>query len=265
MIPEFHIFGKEFSAYMIMALIGILSTLCFLLKLAKKNSIDVIEVESLFLISFVGVIIGSHLMCGVGNYQTIILLLKNIHQIRSLKQLLNTLVLVFGGSVFYGGLLGAILVGFIYIKKKKLDSKLYFDIGALAIPLFHFFGRIGCFLSGCCYGIECRYGVIYHYSIVNSANGAKRFPVQLVEALFNICLFLVFLYLFNKKKKQGKLIYIYLISYSIVRFLLEYLRGDYYRGFIGSLSYLQILSLIIALTASAKLVLECKKNMLRNI
>jgi phosphatidylglycerol:prolipoprotein diacylglycerol transferase len=65
------------------------------------------------------------------------------------------------------------------------------DIATPAIPLFHFFGRMGCFFAGCCFGIESSFGYTFRYSIIKEANGINRFPVQLLEALVNLLLFFI--------------------------------------------------------------------------
>ena len=65
------------------------------------------------------------------------------------------------------------------------------DVAALASPLFHIFGRLGCFLSGCCFGVESSVGFVYHHCLIEEANGVSRFPVQLVEAFANLFIFLL--------------------------------------------------------------------------
>ena len=85
------------------------------------------------------------------------------------------------------------------MRKKKFDLDPYIGIGALCIPLFHAFGRIGCFLSGCCYGIETTFGIDLKYSPVPGCSGVLRFPVQLIESGCNFIIFFLLLFLFNKK------------------------------------------------------------------
>ena len=81
---------------------------------------------------------------------------------------------------------------------EKMDMKKTTDFLAPIIPLFHFFGRIGCFLSGCCYGIESKIGFTYKYSLVESANNVNRFPIQLVEVSYNMIIFVVLTILYKK-------------------------------------------------------------------
>lgn len=259
MIPNIQIFDKTISAYMIAALIGVLVMLFSMKHIAKKSGMDELDVQNCILISFIGVVLGGHIFSGIGKIYTLIIEKPPIH-IDSFQDFVSVSTYVFGGSVFYGGLIGAIITCGIYIKIKKWNPKPYMDIGAMAIPLFHCFGRIGCFFSGCCYGIESDFGFVYHHSMVEAANGVRRLPVQLFEAAFNLCLFFAIYKLFKAQKFKNKLLLIYLISYSIARFILEFFRGDEYRGFIGSLSVSQFVSLVIITLTIISIPIIKKKN-----
>lgn len=246
MFPKITIFNKEITMYAVMSLIGILAAGFYAVKKTKEKKQDDNDMIITLLISAIGVFIGGHLLYAIVGYEDVITFLKSIGN-TNIKETLQLFITAFSGSVFYGGLIGGLIFGSIYIKRKKLDKSFY-DIAAPTIPLFHFFARIGCFLVGCCYGIESKIGFTYQNSMVPIANGVTRFPVQLLEALLNLVLFIVLNHLLNKGKYKNKLIYIYLLSYAIIRFALEFLRGDLYRGFIGVLSTSQIISLIIIIS-----------------
>ena len=248
MYPSINILHKEISTYTIMALIGIFAVGIYVKYVTTKKQEDDYNYLVTLLIASIGLVIGSHLLYAITNINLILITIKHIDKITSFKLLLQILYLIFGGSVFYGGLLGGLLAGAIYIKSKKLDFKEITDTLTPCIPLFHGFARIGCFLVGCCYGIESKLGFTYQYAIVETANHVSRFPVQLVEAVLNFILFIILYNFYKKNKYKGKLIYIYLISYAVIRFILEFFRGDSYRGFIGFLSTSQILSLLILIT-----------------
>ena len=156
----------------------------------------------------------------------------------------------FGGMVFYGGLIGGAVAGLITVKVKKYPAREFLDISAVIIPFFHAFARVGCFLGGCCYGIECEIGFAAHGNpLIQEINDVVRFPVQLLESGMNLVIFAVLLPLYRKslsgKFLSGKLIFFYLIMYSAVRFSDEYLRGDSVRGFLFGLSTSQFISLIL--------------------
>ena len=256
MLPDLVIGQKVISAYMIMALIGVFVTMFYLMHLARKYGLDDMRVLVMVLLGFTGALVGSHMLGGLLNYDAMIYFFGNLGHISSFQDFLDKATLVFGNSVFYGGLIGALIVGFIYLKRTEWNIRPYMDIAALAVPLFHGFGRIGCFLSGCCYGVPWACGVTYHYSQAPGANDVARFPVQLVEAVLNFGLFFFLRWLFTRKKASGKLMYLYLIVYPIYRFLLEFLRDDSYRGFFLGLSTSQLISLILLVFSCGMLVLE---------
>jgi phosphatidylglycerol:prolipoprotein diacylglycerol transferase len=229
-----------------MILCGIFSSGIYACLMAKKSNYDYTDIIIFLLIISIGVVIGSHLVYMIVNYKNIIYILENIKKINTIKKLFNVLNYILGGSVFYGGLIGGIIVGYIVVKNnnKYID---YFDILVTSIPLFHSFGRIGCFLGGCCYGIESTRGFIYTKNPIIEANGVRRFPVQIFESLFNIAIFLLLNYLLRHNKFKNKFLYIYLALYSVGRFFIEFLRGDTYRGIWFSLSTSQIISILIVL------------------
>ena len=146
-----------------------------------------------------------------------------------------------GGIVFYGGMLGMIFGIGIMSRIIHKDFGVVINIVAPAIPLFHFFARIGCLFAGCCYGIPYSWGVI----MLDSPD-IIRFPVQLLESLCNLVIFFILVIKERKTKSKCGNINIYLILYAICRFFIEFYRGDEVRGiwFLG-LSTAQIVSLTI--------------------
>lgn len=110
-----------------------------------------------------------------------------------------------------------------------------------AIPLFHCFGRIGCFLAGCCYGKVLSSPVVFAGILE-----FRRIPVQLFEALFEIVLFAVLL-LVGRKKMGSHLLGVYLTTYAVFRFINEFFRGDEVRGSYFGCSTAQWISMGILL------------------
>ncbi len=165
------------------------------------------------------------------------------------------------GIIFYGGLIGIILT-FFYLSKYKnnrnpIEVNDSFDSFVILIPLFHVFGRIGCFLSGCCYGIERKTYISVLYTINSVENGIStswRIPTQLLEASFEFVVFILLLLLFLKRICQGKLLYVYLLVYSVGRFCLEFIRGDTVRGRFFFLSTSQWISCCLFIYVIIKLV-----------
>lgn len=263
MFPLINVFGHDLSVYAICACVGILLALFLAAKTAKRFKIDDNDVISVGLVSAIGIVIGGHLLYGLTNFHLIIEFFQNLDKITSFPIFLNCLVIIFGGQVFYGGLIGGLIAGYIYLKKTKKDVTLYSYIAAPVIPLFHAFGRIGCFLGGCCYGVEWEHGITYHNDPIEAANGVPRLPIQLIEAACNFVIFGVLYYLQRKGKCKKSLLFIYLLSYSIVRFVDEFFRGDAYRGFVGPFSTSQIISIgvfIFALIMLIRIKITSKKK-----
>jgi len=243
MFSQITLFGLEISLYIIMMLSGILAFGVYAGITAAKRKYDFMDMAMFFSILSIGVIIGSHLLFGLVNYKNTIYVLKNINQ----ADTINSLISIFNGRIFYGGLLGTLILSYIVIKKDNNYIK-YIDIIAAGIPLFSFFARIGCFLSGCCYGIQSKIGFKYHEHTLTENIDITRFPVQLLESLFCLILFFYLNYLLIKDKFKNKLLYIYLLIYPAGRFFIEYLRGDTTRGIWFFLSTSQIISVLIILS-----------------
>lgn len=246
MFPYIKVANKSISMYGIMALVGALLCIFYVIRVCKNEKRDDYKYINMLLFSVIGILIGGHILYGITNIDKFIDLIKNIGGL-SIKDIFSSVIEIFGGSVFYGGLIGGCIVAYIYAVKAKINNRDTYDILTPVIPLFHTFGRIGCFLVGCCYGVESKIGFTFHNAIIESANNVNRFPVQLVEALFNFVLFLCLVYLYKNKKCKGFLINIYFIIYPIFRFIIEFFRDDSYRGFLFSLSTSQLISIVLVL------------------
>ena len=139
-----------------------------------------------------------------------------------------------GGFVFYGGIIGG-LIYFLLFWYFNQDIKLK-NLGILSVPICisQGIGRLGCFLAGCCFGKDSTLPWAVHL----------RHPVQLYEALG---LFILGYLLW--KSRKNNLFAGYFIGYGVLRFSLEFLRGDEIRGITRvGLSYSQIVSIVLILT-----------------
>lgn len=137
-----------------------------------------------------------------------------------------------GGFVFYGGLAGGVLGLMICKKLCGISVWKYAEIYIPCLPLVHAFGRMGCTLTGCCYGIpyDGIGAIVYHHSII-APNNITLFPVQVVEAGADLLIVVILLvYIFKKRKAHQNSIILYCTLYAAVRFILEFLRYDLDRG-----------------------------------
>lgn len=253
MFPGFKIGPFFIGSYAICALVGIFIAFPLAIHQYKKRTGDDISLLIACLFGMLGAFLGMHLLYGITN----ISYWSRITFSQGLKHFVETFSAVFGGSVFYGGLIGGIIAGWISIKAQKLPADTATDCLAPAIAMFHGVARIGCFLGGCCYGVEWEHGITFTNSIVESANGVPRVPIQLFESGFELLLSgLLWLLLLKAPKTRGKLLALYLLIYSAGRFILEFWRGDEYRGFIFGLSTSQFISILLFAAAALYLLLS---------
>lgn len=136
-----------------------------------------------------------------------------------------------GGFVFYGGLIFGVISVWLLLQL-KLTTKNQLKLLIPPLVIGHAVGRVGCFLSGCCFGKMCD---LWH----------ARHPTQLYEAVFLIVLGI---YLYKKMSNNFEsVLSTYLISYSSFRFMVEFLRDDTVRGFYFGLSTSQWISIVLLL------------------
>lgn len=141
----------------------------------------------------------------------------------------STHLLEYTGMTFEGGLIGGLTVFFIayriFMKSYRL-FEMHANCIAPAVAIAHCFGRVGCFLGGCCFGKPTKSLIGVQFpggSLAEQAYGpgVKAIPTQLLEALFLLVLFL----LLQKVLFRHAFAY-YLILYGIFRFFIEFFRGD---------------------------------------
>ena len=262
MFPAFEIFGKQIGTYGIMVVLG--ATACFLVarKLVKRAGIDIYDFALTMIVMGICLAVVACIVYGMTNIRVVIYGFRHFDEL-GWKGLWDCIRYAFGGIVFYGGFIGGAIGILIYTKfakdvKGKRDELL--DIYAVLTPLFHTFGRIGCFLGGCCYGVESKIGFTIHNNTINpSINDVNRFPIQLVESACNFILFLVMLYLFKKVILESRLIYVYMLTYPVIRFITEMFRGDTYRGIFFGLSTSQWISILLFVFALIMLPVKTRK------
>lgn len=226
MYPYIHIALPSYTA---MALIGGLTAIVFMYVRLEKFEIPFSTFIFMLFWCMVGGIAGSKALFAATQIPWLIgnLTLENI------------IWLIPGsGFVFYGGVFGVIVTICILTKQDDDLRGRAFQLSAPAMPLFHAFGRIGCFLARCCYGKKLEEPFFL------GTFEFTRIPVQLVEAAAEILLFALILAV-ERKKQETDLLRIYLFTYAVLRFVDEFLRGDSIRGIYFGISTAQWISLAI--------------------
>lgn len=219
--------------YGVMIAVGILCAFATLFLYAKKKNVDARFTDFIFYNGLASIIVGfgfATLFQAVYNY------------IENPKEGFH----IGSGMTFIGGLIGGVVcfMSVYIVFRKRYTTCLHEVISILpcSILVAHAFGRIGCFFAGCCYGKETDsvLGVMFPNLDVSVH------PTQLYEAAFLFIMFAVCSYLVLKHNFKDNLS-LYLISYGIFRFLIEYLRGDERGKLIGVISPSQFWSVVMVL------------------
>lgn len=223
--------------YGLMAGLGAIAGLLMVRRNKSRAEMNDDQCYDLLLYAMISGIIGARLFYVVQFWKTF---KNNISEI---------IMIHHGGLVFYGGFIFAILAIYIFSHRNKLDFTSVLDVCAGGLPLSHFFGRIGCFMNGCCFGkkTDSIFGVVFPkgsdpYSFYESE--VKIHPTQLYEATGNLVIFLIILTLF-KKLKRGQVASLYVILYSVLRFIVEFFRGDHKDFVFGIFTPAQFICLLI--------------------
>ena len=160
---------------------------------------------------------------------------------------LEIVMLQKGGLSWYGGFILGSIAALVYLKKIKTDTLFFLDLIIPFVALGQSLGRIGCFLNGCCYGKPSISG-LYLPSM-----GAVLIPTQIYSSLALLAIFVFLRFRQDSRHEKGEIFFMYLLLYSLKRFIIEYWRAD--NGiFFLNLTLFQLLSVLIFIFALFKLV-----------
>ncbi len=230
-IGNIHIYG-----YGVMIAVGFIAGCILLSRLAKRYGEDPDLAIGLTLVCLITGVIGAKLLFFLTVLPDFI-----ARPLYYLKDPAN-------GFVIYGGLIVGLICGILYLKRKKQDPLAYLDLAMPAVALGQAFGRIGCFLAGCCYGIETD-GVcaVVFPENGHSPAGVPLVPTQLIMSALNFlhCIALCVFLAKGKRRTHGQALGLYFVFYSIGRFLVEFIRGDAERGHVGPLSTSQFIAIFM--------------------
>ena len=137
------------------------------------------------------------------------------------------------GFVFYGGFITATLATVVYTRAKKLPLAKVADLLAPSVALGHAFGRLGCFFNGCCYGKVCTLPWAVTFPSPHRMHDIPVHPTQLYEVAGNLAIFAGLSAFYRKKRFDGQIWWLYVLSYGALRFAVEFFRGDYETRYVG--------------------------------
>ncbi len=215
-------------AYGIMVATGFLIATLLAEREAKRENISGGLIMDLAIVIILSGLLGARFLYVVNNLD---------YFIRNPKEIL---MLTRGGLVFYGGAGFSVAASFLFLMIRRVP---FFRVADTVIPyatLAHSLGRIGCFLNGCCWGKPTRMFLGVTFPQVSQA----VHPTQLYEAISLFLLFLFLVFIKRRKKFNGQVFLSWLVSYSVIRFFIEFLRGDNKPVLIG-LTLSQVISAII--------------------
>ncbi|NQU11876.1 prolipoprotein diacylglyceryl transferase [bacterium] len=157
------------------------------------------------------------------------------------------------GFVFYGGLIGAALATIVYARRRNLPLAKLADACLPSVALGHAFGRLGCFFEGCCYGTACALPWAVRFPAHHPAHSYPVHPTQLYEAAGNLLLFAGLTLWYRQKRFDGQIAWLYVLGYGVIRFVVEFFRGDYAERWLGLFSASHLIAAIAAVAAVAVL------------
>ncbi|HET9711411.1 MAG TPA: prolipoprotein diacylglyceryl transferase [Pyrinomonadaceae bacterium] len=259
MYPEiFRIGSFPINTYGVLLAVSFLCAILVSVKLAGRDGLPREKIYDLSLWMLLAGLIGSK-----------ILMLFTEPEYRADPWQLVSLDFLRSGGVWYGGLLGAVLVSAWLMKRYQLPWWKTADAFAPGIAIGNFFGRQGCFAAGCCWGkpTSLPWGVKFTelgHEITGVPTDTYLHPTQLYESFAMLLVFLFLLWLHKRKRFSGQVILAYALLYSIIRFAIEFVRDDPRGDVFGlttltGLSTSQMISLVIGITALILLIVRRRR------
>ena len=258
MYPQlFRIGNFPINTYGVFLALAFLCAILVTVKLATRDGLPRERIYDLCLWMLLGGLVGSK-----------ILMLFTEPEYRSDPLQLISLDFLRSGGVFYGGLIGAVLVGYLLMKRYRLPWWKTADACAPGIAIGSFFGRQGCFAAGCCWGkpTDLPWGVKFTelgHEITGVPIDAHLHPTQLYESFAMLLVFVVLLWLHKRKRFDGQVVLFYGLLYSVVRFSIEFVRDDPRGDILGlttltGLATSQLISIVIGISSLIILIIRLK-------
>jgi len=259
MYPElFRIGSFPVNTYGVFLALAFLCAILITVKLAERDGLPRDRIYDLCLWMLLASLIGSK-----------ILMLFTEPEYRDNPLQLISLDFLRSGGVFYGGLLGAVLAGYLLMKRYKLPWWKTADACAPGIAIGNFFGRQGCFAAGCCWGkpTNLPWGVKFSelgHEITGVPTDTYLHPTQLYESFAMLLVFFFLLWLHKRKRFDGQVLLAYALLYSTIRFAVEFVRNDPRGDILGlttltGLSTSQLISIVIGISALVALLIRRRR------
>lgn len=247
MFPQlFHIGSFAVPTYGVLVALGVLTGLWISVRNSERQGIKAEYAWDFGIAVVLAGILGSK----------ILYILVDLHTYMQHPGEIFSLATLQAGGVFSGGLIGAFVVAWWFLRKHHMPALATCDAFAPGLSMGHAIGRLGCFAAGCCFGkpTDHFWGVTFTNPLAQQLVGTPLNqalqPTQLIESGAELIIFGILTWMFARKKFDGQILGAYLFLYGIARFLIEFLRGDPGRGgpyFGGALSGTQLISIGLVL------------------
>lgn len=247
----FHIGSLEVRAWGVMVAFGIMAGSLLAGRLARKRGLNGDLIQEFVIYAIVAGLLGSRLWEVVFSWSKFV------------DNPASALAFWSGGLSIQGAVAGGLLAAIWFIRKHKLNFWEFADILAPGVILGQAIGRIGCFLNGDAYGIPAKswFGVVYKPGTpaYDMYGATPLIPAELLEGAGDLAILGILLFLFRRKAFNGLTALSYFVLYSLLRFALEFWRGDSLI-MTGTLKAAQVSSLAIALAAAVMIVVKLRKT-----
>lgn len=239
----FQIWGLPVYAYSFFIIVGYIVCLLYGWWQAKKQGLDPVNAIDTSVWIFISGFIGARILYVIVSWRFF------------LEHPLDIIKIWNGGFVFYGGFFGAIVGALIFMRVRRLPYGIWIDLLTPVAMLCLVFGRIGCFLNGCCYGSfapDLPWAVTYPPS--HASLGLLQVPVHpapIYESLACLLITVILIVRMPRKRFAGEIFWLMALLYSLARFTIEFFRGDP-RGSVPyiNLSTSQTISVVTGTTAA---------------
>src|ERR1700682_838564 len=249
MYPElFRIGNFPINTYGVFLALAFLSAIMVTVRLGARDGLPRERIYDLCLWMLLASLVGSKL-----------LMLFTEPEYRDHAAQLCSLDFLRSGGVFYGGLIGAVVVGYLLMRRYKLPWWKTADACAPGIALGNVLGRQGCFSAGCCWGkpTHLPWGVKFTqlgHEITGVPTGVPLHPTQLYESFAMLIVFFFLLWLHRRRRFNGQVIMAYAMLYAAIRFVIECFRDDPRGDLLGlttltGLSTLQLIGIVVGVVA----------------
>jgi phosphatidylglycerol---prolipoprotein diacylglyceryl transferase len=244
MLPHlFTIGGYSQSTYGVLVAIAFVAALALTGRLAKQAGLKQDDVLNLGMYCALAGLAGAK----------ILMFIVDLPQYVAHPSEIFTMATLRAGGDFFGGLILALAVAAVYMRRRNLPALPTADVFAPGLALGHAIGRLGCFAAGCCYGVRTHlpWAVTFTDPDVNGAPlGVPLHPTQIYEALAEAIIFAILYWRIRKPHQPGAVISLYILLYGAVRFLVEFARfheqGNLWGGPLDTSQWISLALIVLA-------------------